>query len=337
MSWRRTILLLLLAIAVIAGGGTAYWHWSAGRLAAWIDAWTDQQRGRGYEVNYGGPEIGGFPLALTARLETPGIASPRGWRWDGPTVFGHAVLWNPFAVLLDFPGRHRINGLAPTETAEIAVARASAVVLMQVDGQIGEATINAEGLSIEHPEAALGAARARLSLGPVAPATDGRPRRLLLAGEFADATLPEDRNPPFGPAIEHLAFEADLTGDIPGGAPRELLEGWRDAGGRLELRRLEVTWGTLALEAAGTLGLDDELRPEGSLTARLRDIGRTVDSLADAGLIKAKQARTAKVLLLTLAGRPAQDGSTVVTLPVTLRDGLLYLGPAPLLRLSPVL
>lgn len=337
MPWRRPILLVLLATALIVGGGAAYWQWSAGRLADWIAAWTDQQRGRGYEITYQGPEIDGFPFTLTARFEAPAIASPRGWHWDGPPVTGRAALWNPFKVRLDFPGQHLINGLAREETAEITAARAGAVVRIEVDGRIGEVTVEAEGLSVEHVGAALGAARLRLRLGPVEPATDDRPRKLVLAGELADATLPEDRNPPFGPTVEHLAFEADLTGEIPGGAPRQLLEGWRDAGGRLEVRRLEVTWGTLALEAAGTLGLDNELRPEGSLTARLRDVGRTVDSLTAAGLIKAKNGRTAKILLLALAGRPAQDGSTVVTLPVTLQDGLLYLGPAPLLRLSPVL
>ena len=337
MPWRRPILLLLFAAALVAGGGAAYWQWSAGRLAAWIETWTNQQRDQGYEITYRGPEIDGFPFALTARFEAPGIASPHGWRWNGPPVTGRAALWNPFTVLLDFPGQHRINGTAPAVSAEIAALRAGAVVQIQIDGQIGEIAIEAEELSVHHPEAALGLARLRLRLGPVDPATEDRPRKLLLAGEIADATLPEDRNPPFGPTVEHLAFEADLPGEIPGGAPREILEGGRDAGGRLEVRRLEVTWGTLALEATGTLGLDNELRPEGTLTARLRDVGRTVDSLAATGLIKAKQARTAKVLLLALAGRPAKDGSTVVTLPVTLREGLLYLGPAPLLRLSPVL
>ena len=106
----RALALSCIAIVVAAGGAlSAYWLWSADRLAARIAAWSAEQRARGYEVSYVDPEIGGYPFELTARFERPRLASPRGWRWQGPSVSGRAALWDPFTIELDFSGLHRVT------------------------------------------------------------------------------------------------------------------------------------------------------------------------------------------------------------------------------------
>ena len=66
----------------------------------------------------------------------------------------------------------------------------------------------------------------------------------------------------------------------------------------------------------------------------MRGLPETLDRLAKAGAIDRGAAAAIKFALLALAGVGA-NGEMVV--PVTLRNGSLYLGPVRLLRISPVL
>lgn len=57
---RRRLILAALGVAVVAPGALAlYWFWAADRVATAIAEWTEEQRARGYEIAYRGPEIGG--------------------------------------------------------------------------------------------------------------------------------------------------------------------------------------------------------------------------------------------------------------------------------------
>ena len=93
----------------------------------------------------------------------------------------------------------------------------------------------------------------------------------------------------------------------------------------------------LDLEGDGSVGLDAKLRPEGAFATRTRGAVETIDKLIAAGLLDVGMAVPAKIGMVALGGRRDENGNTVVVLPVTLREGQLFLGPAPLIRISPVL
>jgi hypothetical protein len=336
----RVLVLVSILAALLAGGGlSAYWLWSAERLAGRIAAWSEQQRARGYEVAYRGPAIGGYPFALTARFEDPRIASPRGWRWQGPTLTGRAALWDPFTIEVDFSGLHRAAGPpdGAAEPAEAEAERATAVVHLQGDGRVERAGADALGVTLRRAGRVLTAGTVTARLGPLRPAAGARPQDLALAGAATEVTLPEDGAGPLGRSLRRLAFEAVLIGEIPPGGRRRMLEQWRDAGGRLEIGRLDLEWGPLALQGEGSLGLDRRLRPEGEIASRMGGLPGTLDRLVAAGLLKADQAGLVKIALLALADGTDGKGRPAVALPITLQDGRLYLGPAAVLRLSPVL
>jgi len=336
----RVFALLCLLAALLAGGAlSAYWLWSAERLAERIAAWSEQQRARGYEVAYRGPAIGGYPFALTARFEDPRIASPRGWRWQGPTLTGRAALWNPFTIEVDFSGRHRVAGPrdGAADPAEAEAEQATAVVHLESDGRVERAGAKALGVTLRRAGRVLTAGAVTARLGPLRPALGARPQDLALAGAATEVTLPEDGAGPLGRSLRRLAFEGMLLGEIPPGERRRMLEQWRDAGGSLEIGRLDLEWGPLALEGEGAIGLDRRLRPEGEIAARISGLPGTLDRLVAVGLLKAERAQLVKIALLALADGTDGEGRPVVALPITLQGGRLYLGPAPVLRLSPVL
>jgi hypothetical protein len=354
---RRFFLLAAFAIVLIAGAALAlYWVWAADQVSAAIARWTDEQRARGYEVAYGGPEIRGFPVKLAVRFTEPSVSAPQGWHWSGGAIAGEAAFWQPHTLRLDLPLRQALSAEWRGHRRELSLQAKAARGLIHL-GRIGwlkAATVEMEQLALTergggtqgdatHGDATQGdatlradALRYRLTRRP--PTVEGTDDwTLLLNGETRGIVLPDGTPAPFGNKVERIAFDATLIGVIPKGAPAEALARWRDSGGLLEVQEISLTWGPLGLKAEGTVALDQQLRPQGAFAARIRGLPDTLDALAARGLIDSGVALTLKFTALTLANRRDETGAAVVELPITLQDGLLYLGPVALFRLAPVL
>ena len=116
-----------------------------------------------------------------------------------------------------------------------------------------------------------------------------------------------------GRAVETARLELELTGPVPPGrGPAAKAEAWRDGGGTLELRGLELRWGPLAATGAATLTLDEALQPMGAGTLRVAGAGEVLQAAAQAGLLTRQAAATGRGVLRLLsrrrrppAGRPS--------------------------------
>ena len=267
------------------------------------------------------------------------MASPQGWHWQGPSLGGQATLWDPFTITLDFSGLHRITDTRSAAAKPLALNgdRATADVHLQSSGLIDRATAEIFGLRLRRSGEVLTAERAAVGLGPLRPANGSQPQELALTGEAVGVTLPKNGAGPLGPALQRLAFGAALLGEIPPSGHRDMLDMWRRTGGQLEIDRLELVWGSLALEGAGTLALDPQLLPSGRIDARMSGLAETMDRLVAARMLKADQASLVKAVLSALSKGTDSTGRPVVALPITLEGGGLFLGPVQLLRFSPVL
>ena len=337
---RRWVLTLLIFVVLITGAGlTGYWYWSSQRLAFWIEVWSEEQRQRGYEIDYRGPDIGGFPLDLTAVFTEVKVASPQGWIWQAPPLAGKAALLNPFTVHLEASGEHEISPAQgrpePSLTANFGGAKG--LLLFASGGRLeqGEATLEngvlatSDGLRASFNDLFL-------QVGPPLPAAGEDPAGLLLMAELAGLTLPEDPRNPFGRTVDVLDLEARLLGPLVEGPPEIVLPAWRAGDGALVIDSLQLRWGALDLEARGRLTLDEALRPEGQLTLRLRDVSKALGALTAAGLLQPGQALSLQTVLLGLASSSDERGA-FVELPLRFREGLAFLGPLPLGRLQPVI
>ncbi len=346
----RRLTRAVLGLALLAFGGLAgYWFWAAGQVEAAIALWTEEQRARGYEIAYRGPELSGFPVRLAVGFSEPRVSAPQGWRWSGAAIAGEAAFWEPLTLRLDLPLEQTLSAEWRGLRRELALgaARARGLVHLGRDGRLDAATLEMERVVLS--EAGGGVLRAetlRYELTRRPPALEGNAEEtLLLAGEARGIALPEGVRSPFGPRVERLAFEATLVGAIsktapgaaPGGDPAQALAAWRDSGGLVEVRDLSLVWGPLDVDASGTATLDPELRPQGAFTARVRGISEVLDALVEGNMIEPGVAFALKLTALTLAGGAGGDGRAVVELPITLQDGLFYLGPVALFRFAPVL
>ena len=318
MTPRRLTAILAAALAVAAAALSGYWFWYAGQIEDGIARWAAEQQQRGYRIAYGGPVIDGFPLTHVARLEGPIIETPSGWRWRGPPLTGRMKVWNPQRIAVSFA--------------------ADAGVFVRPDGRLQDADAEFSGLELrDYLSEPLRAAALRVHLRPLYPDQPTQPIHFAFDGEARDIRLPPAIARPFDPRVEYLRAQGRLEGAIPDTEPRLALTLWRNAGGRLVLDRLELDWPPITLEAAGSLTLDEALRPLGDLQARIAGLPALLDRLAAQGLMTKNQARATKLAVLALAAERDSQGRAVVELPVSFRQGYLYLGPLPLVPVSPVL
>ncbi|MEE9208932.1 MAG: DUF2125 domain-containing protein [Kiloniellales bacterium] len=338
---RRLIAAVLGAALLAFGALSAYWFWAADQVATAIALWTEEQRARGYEIAYQGPELGGFPVKLAVRFTEPRVAAPQGWRWSGAAIAGEAAFWAPRSLRLDLPRRQTLTAVWRGHERDLTLEAEAArgFVHLGREGWLQAATVEMEALALsEQGGGTTRAERLRYDLTRRPPTLEGTDDwTLLLRGETLGVVLPEGTPKPLGERVERIAFEATLIGIIPKGPPAEALARWRDAGGLIEIAALTLVWGPLELAAEGTAALDQELRPQGAFTARIHGLPETLDAFAAHGLIEPGVALALRFTALVLATRKDASGRAVVELPITLQDGLFYLGPAALFPLAPVL
>ena len=141
---------------------------------------------------------------------------------------------------------------------------------------------------------------------------------------------------PLGNTLQRVLLEARLVGDFPLENVLESLGAWRDRGGTLELDKVDIRYGRLGVRASGTLALDRNLQPIGALTARIEGFLGAIDALREADIIRPRDAAMAKLVLGALAKRPAGGGPRALSLPLSVQDRKLSVGPVPLMEIPEI-
>jgi len=106
---------------------------------------------------------------------------------------------------------------------------------------------------------------------------------------------------------------------------------WRDQGGTLEIEQAQFSNESVALKFSGSLTLDDKLRPLGALSLTLEKSALTYYLMLNTRLAN-EDKKAVEDFIKTI---PVTDGS--ISLPLTLQDGSVYLGPVRLKEIAPVI
>ncbi|MBY0430081.1 MAG: DUF2125 domain-containing protein, partial [Rhodospirillales bacterium] len=133
-----------------------------------------------------------------------------------------------------------------------------------------------------------------------------------------------------GRKVASVQAKGEVKGQIPKGPLPAALDHWREQGGTVEVERLGVHWEPLHLTAGGSLALDQELQPIAAFSASVQGFFETVDAFQNAGLVRARDASMAKVVLGMMAKTPPGGGAPMLTVPLTVQNGILSAGPAVL-------
>ncbi len=339
---RRKRLLITLSIILLLLGAAAsgFWYYASGEVAKGIAAWREDWRRSGGIARFEDPVMGGLPLEITAHFTAPQVGLPSGELWEGPqTVTARTWLWQLTTIRFDAPGTHRFA--LPQGDLQLDAAALNGAIAFAGDGPdsftlaLRDASLlnrsNGQSLAVE---------TLTLAVSDLASQRDSDPA-VALTLRLTGLPLPAGPEAPLnviGARLELLSFSGTLRGPVqPGPSPRSILAAWRDSGGILDIATLELSWGDFHVTGSGSLTLDEAFRPLGAFSFETAGLIEVVERMDTAGLLDPDAAPVVKAALRALASGQDSQGRDLVTLPITLQDGMLMMGRIPLAHLEPLL
>jgi hypothetical protein len=314
------------ALATIAGY-SLWWRWMAGSMVDGVERWAELRNKSGWAVETGTVTTSGFPGAVRLTLPSPSLRDVSGNAWRGPPVVATVSPFSPGHAQLAAPGTHQV-ALAGLPAIEVTAGQVNADLAFDFASverlSFDLDQLAAAGTTLTHVEGTL----QRLATGSAPHTTPTWSGDLALDG-LALANGPQLV---LGRQVTSLRLKAQLLGSIGPGALAQALAAWRDDGGTVKIDTLAVEWPPLGLSGNGTLALDRDMQPMLASSCAIRGLFDAIDGLVRSGAVKTQDARVVK-LVLGLMVKPGATGVPEVTVPVTVENRTLYVGPAALLKL----
>jgi hypothetical protein len=330
---KRLIVVALLIVAAACAGWWAFWGWATRRAETELDRFVAQETTRGRVWACGSRRMQGFPKSFELICDDPSVTiaqisgPPAVWRLKSVVASAPATQATNVRVLLVGPATLERGALPPVkvdwsflEVGLQGVPHPTRVSLL-ADGPRLEAA-GAPPLSAESVKASID-----LASTPVATVPPGGARIGLSVGALAF--------PPLEALIRTPTLNLETHGDlaqavalaVPGGTPARL-ESWRVAGGRLELRKIQI-WSSQPngpnITGEAKLGLDEahRLAGEATLSAKgvdemARAFGLNVDAATVGGLLGG---------LLGGKGKATTTEPGAIPMPLRFERGALWYGP----------
>ncbi|MBK1635168.1 DUF2125 domain-containing protein [Rhodovulum adriaticum] len=322
----RVLLGLVTLLAVIWAG---YWALAARGLETGLSRWVEARRAEGWAADYAGLAVTGFPARFDTAFTGLSLADPEtGLAWSAPHFAFTAASHRPQAITAIWPPSQQIA----TPREKIAVNAALMQGRLEFRPGPALALIGAdyrfEDLRLTSTAGWMAAAgRADLTSAAVEGQADVqmidlqaqamRPPARLLARLDRAGVLPD--------VFDRLAMRATLSFDAPW--DRRAVEDRRPQITRLDLDSLDAKWGDLELRAAGTLEVDAQGLPQGTLTLRATNWREMVEIARASGQLPAGVADNLTRALAFLAGRSGRPET--LDIPLRFAGGSTWLGPVP--------
>lgn len=337
---RRLIVSLLFLLVLLGVAWSAFWWWSAGELKQQLTRWQAVQREQGRDFGFESATVSGYPAHLRLRLEQPHLTGRGGWRWEAPAVHAEAAFLDLRTITATFSGTHELYPPESSGAAELqlAVGAGQGRFLLDDRGAVASGRLQLQRLALAgHPDGPSSLRRLDLAWGTLAGEEEPPAREALLPFFLAmeDWDLPGALAPPLGRRIDLLEAQGRVEGTVPLAPPEEALPAWAAEGGTTELEHMALQWGPLSLAGDASVTLDERNRVLGAGTARIRGFERTLDALHDGDVIAEDIARLGAMGLRALSQEDS-DGRRVIEVPLSAQEGLLYVGPLPLMPLLPL-
>jgi len=322
---RRIVVSLISLLAVACAGYTGYWFYIAGKLKSSLAPWAEARRAEGFVVAWDAATVEGFPRSFRLKFTRAAYGSERPvpYTINSDLILAEAAPWDLQRWQVSAPHGATLRSPIEEDGASAATIDGTiglggtpgTVVDLAAHDLIGTTEIG----KIRAADAAM-----RLTL-PDRPPASHRDTAFDLTLRLTGLTLPL-RGAPFGDTIKALTLTGSFKGALPSGPLRQALAAWRDDGGTIELQQSALRWGSLAVDANGTLALDAELQPIGAFTAVILDHGALIDAIVAAGEMREGDAGLVKTFLGLMA-KSGPDGQKRLTLPLRVQNDRVFLGP----------
>ena len=313
----KLLLIIVLGVAAIYAG---VWVVASRGLNHGLQTGIAAAEAQGWQIDTGSLTTGGFPSRFDVHATDLTVTAPDGnLIWQAPWLETAALSYQPNRVIAVFPPHQTLQVGGQTLTLAADGLRASLSVAANRLLDFTTLTAEAQSLNLSSDLGWFATAGAVvLGLRPHGPAANTYEAYLKIADVQPGLALP---SAPTAPA--QVTADATVTLDRP--LDRLALLPVRPGITALTLDTLTVDWGGLLLSASGDLAVDPAGVPTGTINVVATGWRDRIGLLAEAGLIPAGMLQTLTSMAGMLSGA---DGA--LTLPLTLANGNMALGPIPL-------
>ncbi len=269
--------------------------------------------------------VSGFPNHISIGLDATTLENRSGMlRWRAGRVSLGASSLRPFDLSILFPDTQSLVVAGERHTLE--GYRMMGTVQIGRGNRLQELALDTGSVQITPPLVISRLGAADLSLTP---SDEGRHaleldlREIRLAPEIRSILDPSGTLPDQIAQLELRAIHSVALTPAPEGRVSH----------RVDIERLDLTWGALSMQTEGTLTRDPaDGHLDGTLTLTLQDWRPFHQLLTDTGLLAPDTAMMAGMFLSSIAN----EGGHAVSLPLTLRQSIVSLGPFGLVQLPPI-
>ncbi len=308
----------------------AYWVAVSEGVDRGLEAWLGDRRAEGWQADASVIETKGFPAGFNTRFEDVELADPdTGLAWRAPEFALSAASTSPTRIRAIWPESQTVA--SPFERITIGADQMEGVLDVAPGPalELREADIEIAAMSLVSDAGwQAGLADGRLTVtqsdeNDTAYAIFFEAKDVLPSAAIRELLDPSEVLPS---VFKTLAVDADAEFDRPW--DRFAVEDRRPQPRRIDLRKLQATWGELDLQVAGNLDIDPGGVPTGKMSIRAVNWREMVQIGVSAGVIPADVAGTAERALEVLAGLSGNPNT--IDAPLTFADGWISLGIVPL-------
>lgn len=290
-----------------------------------------QLRTRGYEISYQPLSFSGHPLLVSATIPQLKVLTPH--KWGGGETDALVISMRPWGwdhLYLDFEGKTLFDLPPYFENPFVKLSCQNCHADVWLEGKkLKEIAITSTQVSFKDNDHDLPMSFTNLALDFKNDEKDYR-----LHSNFSAKVLGLDdvlNLKGYDKPLE-LSLQTE-TSELSAAEPPRPLSSWRDAGGVVDIKKLEIVWAPMHIKGDGTFALDEAMRPLSAFSATITGYDKLLGILSDVGAIKPKTAQIANFALGLLAQKDP-GGELEITVPITAQNGKLSVGPADLMPLG---
>lgn len=325
----RLMLRLLLIPGVVALGWAGWWVLGARAQEQAIAAWFADREQAGWQAEYTGLDVSGFPESFERRVEGLVLTDPvQGWSLRAPWIASSSATFGPNRFTVTAPPR--FDFAVPGEKVQVTSAanRFELGVAPELSMPLDDATLSASDLRLSASDWTAGAARIEARIAERS--TEAGPANSYdLTIEAEDVALPEsliselDPTGRLAPEFERLTIDGHAALDH--ALDRDFVEAGELSARTLVLRRGRFQWGKMALDASGRLDADAEGLAEGKLSLSVTNWRQMIQVAVDSGAIGRDLAGGIEAALELASLFGSRDGALDVSL--RFEGGRIWIGP----------
>lgn len=312
---------ILLGMVIVAGlAWCGWWHIASQKALQFAHTAIAQAQSRGWVIAMDSLERGGFPNRIDLTAGKTQIATPDGQiTWEAPFLQAFSLSYKPWHLVTVLPHTQRLTLHNQAFDITAKDLRSSLIVTPNADLGLDRFQIVGEDVTLQGPQTALTLEKLSLATRPA------------LDQQLSHDLGLEVTNLDLGPWADTLGLQVPISRlhvDAMFGFDRALDRHALETPAKVTkilLRQSHLAWDQMVFSLSGEVSPDAKGLTQGHLTLEMKGVDQALSLLDQTFPIEPYQRQ-----LLGMALRGATNAQGLVTLPLTLSQGQIKLGPIPL-------